>query len=351
MANRKWVNVVLFLLSIVLALSSCKKNNSEPSTSGGAGYVTSIVTSIDEVLELVNMRRTDGGLILWENEVTETDVDRATGWISRGRSNLRITGSITVEQLQAIAKAISDIPRNFGSPLQLVKLDLAGTTGLVQLGILDTSGIGSLLLPEGLTTIPHNSISFFNLLELQLPESLQSFSGVGLTRETTLPKIVFPAACNLDGISWSGDLYTTRGDIFGTIVLKDGHRSVNFGGFRRESFTVEGTGRIVLPPSLESFFVVVSTGGPREATQLRGITEIYSYAVEPPLYRIPDLHRANYNYLFDNIDEKARGSLNSVLTVYVPAGSESVYENAWFNYTAAEFKPIPANMATIDRWY
>jgi hypothetical protein len=71
---------------------------------------------------------------------------------------------------------------------------------------------------------------------------------------------------------------------------------------------------LVIPSTLREF-----TGS------LPGCREIYCYGDSPPLAadfqenRFPDLE-----------------------TVYVPAGREQVYEEAWFNYTPAGFLPLPS---------
>jgi hypothetical protein len=93
--------------------------------------------------------------------------------------------------------------------------------------------------------------------------------------------------------------------------------SENRWGWRADNPRVLFT--LVIPSTLREF-----TGA------LPGCKEIYSYADVPPMaadfqeYRFPDL-----------------------AVVYVPAGSEPVYEEAWFNYTSAAFKPLPPSRGTI----
>jgi hypothetical protein len=40
-----------------------------------------------------------------------------------------------------------------------------------------------------------------------------------------------------------------------------------------------------------------------------------------------------------------------VKTVYVPSSALAAYTDAWFNITGAEFKPLPAEIAAIEKWY
>jgi hypothetical protein len=65
----------------------------------------------------------------------------------------------------------------------------------------------------------------------------------------------------------------------------------------------------------------------------RTCEEIYSYAATPPV-----------------ASDGGSGQFSDVKTVYVPAGSEKAYEEAWFNYTSAEIKPHPKNMQTVDQF-
>jgi hypothetical protein len=121
-----------------------------------------------------------------------------------------------------------------------------------------------------------------------------------------------------------------------TFILKEGRISVDLGWVSdaildRSTPTI----RMVLPSSTREFLIVDDY---RDNKGPKALNELYCYAAEPPIWKKVG-------------DGNPMLPLEYVKTIYVPADSVKTYEDAWFNYTGAEFKPIPANYATIDKWY
>jgi hypothetical protein len=296
---------------------------------------------------------------VWEAEVTETPADRVPGYIQRGKTNLKITGPITEEQLKAISDALSGdrlfrLDFSAASFPEVLEYDertekyVKRGVGIPRYAFEGHNKTGSLIFPEGLTYISRLGDQG-NLVELKLPETIQQV--LGSIGEVPLPKIVFPASLNLETL---GSKYAPLVD--SVAVVKEGKEAVNLGMIGRAG--KEGVkGTLVLPASLKSFFVI-SDFRSQLATQMSlskssdGLfTELYCYAAAPPVYRIADTFNKNRQFDFSFSEEDTKMCLEGVKTIYVPAASVKAYEDAWFNYTTAEFKPIPANLAAIDLWY
>jgi hypothetical protein len=378
MMNKTMFLAGSFLLAAVLVLAAC--NGKTQSQSGGgnaAGDARQVVnavkkaagTALDGLRAAVDTRLTemaDEGLILPEDEVTETDADRIGGWIARGKTNLKLTGPVTEAQLQAIAAAMDGAGET--NEKQLFRLDLSAT-GLTALPdyCFFLSGfyncyLGEVVLPEGIKRIGRNA--FYgqrNLYAINLPNSLE-YIGNSAFDEIWLPKVVVPVKLDLVGkaTNWYGYISggpPSQSGFLGpyggketTYVFQDGVTAMNMAMFDVDpdvyNSSDKNTVKYVLPSTLKSFFVFVEGWA-----KLSGITELYCYAPTPPVYQPPADHaRVNYGF-FQFSEANTQLCLDSVKTVYVPAGSEKAYEDAWFNYTGAEFKPLPAALSTIDKWY
>jgi hypothetical protein len=304
---------------------------------------------------------------LWEAEVTETDADRAVGWITRGKANLKVTGPITNDQLGAIGEAMDSMKSGdfYLKSFQLFRLDLSAVTGLTEIeDYISFPYVGALVLPDGLKKLGKIDGTGY-LTELILPASLESMKSIG---GTELTKLVLP-------VSLENSLYEGRW-MYGpliligspkaqfTAVLSDGVEAIDLmriSGMKSDVEVAEEDRKfrsvtLVLPATLKRFFV--SNMG--EMGKLNaGVQTIYCYAATPPVYELSVSFRNELKSMgsfseadmAEYIESNAQLCLENVKTIYVPAGSEKAYEDAWFTYTSAEFKPIPAAFATIDKWY
>jgi hypothetical protein len=354
------------LLAAVLVLGACGGKSAGGSGSGGnavKGAVGAAQNVLDGLRSAADTRLEEikgKDLALPENAVTETDTDRIDGWIIRGKTNLKLSGPVTSVQLRAIAKAMADA---YETNKQLFRLDLSATgiTALQDYCFSPTGYpyLGEVALPEGIKQIGENAYeNQYNLYAINLPNSLE-YIGANAFYYVWLPKVVVPAKLDLVG---NADNYygnSVGGSLpqFGfllphsgketTYVFRDGVTTMNMALFEPEE--KGSAAKYVLPPSFKSFFVINSNGmGNIDWAKLAGITELYCYAPTPPVYQPP----AGLSSEFSEFSEaKAQLCLDSVKTIYVPAGSEKTYEDAWFNYTGAEFKTLPVALSTIDQWY
>jgi hypothetical protein len=117
---------------------------------------------------------------------------------------------------------------------------------------------------------------------------------------------------------------------------------------------------LVLPATVKKFFVSGNESSFGALVTLNAdVKTIYCYAATPPVYELSVSARNEFKserYMSESeveayIKDKSKLCLGNVKTIYVPAGSEKAYEDAWFTYTSAEFKPIPAALSTVDKWY
>jgi hypothetical protein len=239
----------------------------------------------------------------------------------------------------------------YATKKQLFRLDLSAT-GITALPdscfypSVTSPYLGEVALPEGIKQIGRSAFANqYNLYAINLPNSLEDIDVYGLSN-IWLPKVVVPLKLDLVGNAANGNKRVSDLPQFGryrdketTYVFQDGVTTMNLAMFDPDEY--ENTAKYVLPPSLKSFFVYRSI----DWAKLMGITELYCYAPTPPVYQ----PSAGFPSGFREAD--AHLCLDSVKTIYVPAGSEKAYEDAWFNYTGAEFKPLPVALSTIDQWY
>jgi hypothetical protein len=281
----------------------------------------------------------ESGVKKWEDEVTETTADKAAGYIVRGKFNLRVSGPMSQNELAAVYTASKEMAEG-----QLLRLDLSGTTGLQELPVnafydgYSSPHLGSIILPEGIKTIEANV--FYDqkyLIEAVLPDSLERIE-MNAFHGTALPKLLIPVKVAI----YNGGILHSSVDC--VVVFKDGRGSADLQSFGDRvagiSFTRNIYGEItggvgdgpttgiifVFPPSFKEF---TNSGIPYEL-----VNEIYSYAETPPVYK------GTQQMVFKNAK-----------TVYVPQSAVAAYTDAWFNITGAEFKPLPAGIATIEKWY
>jgi hypothetical protein len=290
---------------------------------------------------LLVLTASEKGIKRWEDTVTETTSDKAAGYIARGKFNIKVSGPISTNEVAAIYTASKGMAEG-----QLLRLDLSGTTGLKEIPInafydwsISPPHLGSIILPEGITTIGANA--FYDqkyLIEAVLPDSLERIE-MNAFNATALPKLLIPVMVAIyDG---SGVLHSS---VDCAVVFKDGRGSADLQSFGDRlagiSFTRNIYGEItggagsgpttgitfVFPPSFKEF---TNSGTPYEH-----VKEIYSYAETPPVYK------GTEQMVFKNAK-----------TVYVPQSAVAAYTDAWFNITGAEFKPLPSGISTIEKWY
>jgi hypothetical protein len=246
------------------------------------------------------------GMKFWDSEPVITNADKSPELIALGKSHIKITGPISTQHLIQISEALM----KHEDKKQLVKLDLSQTTGLTEIhrnAFREEPKLGSILLPEGITTIIRDAFLFANnLIEVQLPDSLVLANG-NIFHNTALPKIIVPSKTQ-----WTGFRFVSS-QIDCTVVLKDGRTSVSINGFAPADSMKNIHTTFVLPSSLSEITIVDPDSGGI-------ISEIYSYRLNPPEYR------GKMEMIFPNVK-----------TVYVPAESIPAYKKAWKDLTAAEF--------------
>jgi hypothetical protein len=347
---------VAFLLMVTLGFAGCGGKKDGGGSSGGSAKKQAdakilqpyeLLTNADALRKAIaaTLTQQNANLKLWEDTATETPADRAAGHIARGVSNLKVTGAITENQLVAIAAASQNMPDG-----QLLRLDLSGTTGLTKIpdslffGYTVGMHLGSIILPEGITRIEQFAFKMQEyLMEVVLPDSLKLIQN-GSFENTSLAKLVIPENCQLT------DRTTVSSRIDCTVIFKEGTTDVELKPFgdalQGVSFShniygeIDGASggptsaiKFVFPPSLKKFNCTTNVGL-WDAELYELVNEIYSYALTPPVY-----------------GGKTEMFFKDVKTVYVPAEAVAAYEDAWFNITGAEFKPLPASVSTIEKWY
>jgi hypothetical protein len=370
----KWIKAGMLALTCAVALIACGGKsgggNAAADLEQAAGAVKEAAGATQTMLEGLQAAAgtrlaqiTGSGLKLPEDEVTEADAARIGGWITRGKTNLKLTGPYTDAQLRAAGEAMQEA---YKTNKQLFRLDLSAT-GLTALpnrcfssfvlSGADQEYLGEVVLPEGIKRLEEGVFADqSNLYAVNLPNSLEYIGSYVFDETVWFPKVVVPLKYGLNG-QFGGGYYNAksflipRGGKETTFVFQDGVTAMNLSMFAPES----GTVKYVLPPSLKTFFIYGSDQSNGISwIKLERVVELYCYAPVPPAYQPPAdyariLRGAGYSSSFSEADTQL--CLDIVKTIYVPAGSEKAYEDAWFNYTAAEFKPIPANLATIDTWY
>jgi hypothetical protein len=263
------------------------------------------------------------GILLWEDEITETPADKVTGYIMRGKTNLKITGGIiSDEDLVTISRSInSAIGAAEGKP-RLIKIDFSEAE-VPAVFVFDSAGIGSLSLPSGLTELKIGLLSGTPfLLEIEFPKSGEASSLPGLEKlliTGAFYRVVIPANAGKIDIRSSNNFAAVFAEDRTSI---DFTGTANFNSNRWRWRTQNPFFTVALPSTLLEI-----------SGTLTGCEELYSFAVEPPL-----------------ATERGINQFPDLKTVYVPAGSEESYEEAWFNFTAAEFKTLPPGMLSMEQF-
>jgi hypothetical protein len=300
--------VMVAMVGIICLSCNGKKANASESSGGGAG---------EALLANISKELAEHGAQLWEKGVTETTADKAPGYLNRGKSNLKITGVVTFDDLVAINNSAVQLYNTNNH--QLVKLDFSDAS--FQLGDQRfprlTIAVGSLTLPRGLKTIDwrYNSNDTIMLLEFNLPSvdsGIESLWVIGAFAQI----IIAPDIKEIVGVKSSNNFSAVIYEGRDSIDISAFGPSGNIWGWRNQASRFV----FAFPSTLTEF-----TGS------ADGCEEMYCYSKTPPL-----------------AGDGGKNQFQNVKTIYVPAGSEKVYEEAWFNYTGAEFKPLPKNMTTID---
>jgi len=105
---------------------------------------------------------------IWENEITETPIENVVGFISRGRTNLKVTGIVTDEDLNDIGNAIESV---FRSNATLFRLDFSEAILDVHTLMGIHGAVSSLTVPRGVRNIDISSRSPSFLIDFNIPKT------------------------------------------------------------------------------------------------------------------------------------------------------------------------------------
>jgi hypothetical protein len=202
---------------------------------------------------------------------------------------------------------------------RLFRLDLSQAAVTGRSLILDIPSLGSVSLPSGIAEIRIGEEwgTPFLMQAVFPPED----SGTELLsiNEAMLGSIVIPAG--------AGRLRIRSSTSF-TVILAEGREHIGFDGAFTET-PAGGTGQtgkgrfsivLVMPSTIKTF-----------SGSLPECRTLYCYAEFPPT-----ASGDGYN-CFPCLE-----------TVYVPEGSEEAWEEAWFNYCPARFRPLPRSKRTME---
>jgi hypothetical protein len=318
---------VVGLLAVVLLVSCGGKVSAQP---GGSASTESRKGAMDApqgtMLTGVEKELAEHEVLLWEDDVTETTFDTVAGYISRGKTNLKITGAVTTQdgneggyfKPSQITELQNMIHTAVNKKPQLFKIDLSAAN-LGSSLTFDTVGLGSIILPQGLSDV---RIGLYGdgtpfLLEIILPETECGTNKLELNGAFT--QVIIPEDAGEVMIRSSNNV---------AIIVNPYREVIHFPGSgafgvntKRWNWRKQNSmSTLVLPHTLANF-----TGS------VHNCEEIYSYAMEPPLAA-----------------DGGKNQFPNAKTVYVREEVLRAYEEAWFNYTAAEFKPMPQNMEEIE---
>jgi hypothetical protein len=322
-------------LGLILLLS-CSGKSTAQNINGTSAIKNSILEEYSRIQAGVFAK---DGIISWEKNVTETDSEKAPGWIARGKTNIKVIGPITEQQLLLIGKTIKDIAPS----KNLIRLDLSQTRGLKFIpkecfgfgyDRHPIASISSIVLPEGITKIEMMAFEENVFLsDFNLPDTLELIDSHAFLN-TSFIKLVIPPNVELN----DRDQLIFSSIFPYLLVFKTGREDINLGDYKTKSKReIDGKGlTLVLPASIKKIF-----GRSNDKFE-----EIYCYSTTPPILEPKE---PGYYYSKEPTGSDTLG--NKIKAIYVPQGSEKVYEEAWFNYTSAEFKPIPSSLSSYDSWY
>jgi hypothetical protein len=321
MKNSKIYGKMTFAITLVV-LFLCFSGKEELSAENGAN--SSAQSRAATVLTYVEKELDDYQVLVWEEEVTDTSIANVVGYIIRGKTNLNISGIITNADITTIQRSINSA---INKKPQLFRLDFSsasfetkidGENGLS----IDTNGLGSITLPKGIEDVRiglYDGTPF--LLDVNLPVDTGTKK---LTIIGAFTKIVVPSNVQNISVRSSNNFVAILNDGMKTVELTSdyGDTAFSYNSATRWNWRTQNPlYTLVLPSSLSQF-----TG------HSNACEEIYSYASIPPV-----------------AGDNNQNQFPNLKTVYVPAGSEKAYGDAWFNYTGAEFKPLPADFQTIEQ--
>ncbi|MCL2480222.1 MAG: leucine-rich repeat domain-containing protein [Spirochaetaceae bacterium] len=283
-------------------------------------------------------------LKFWETSATETEATRAAGHIARGKSHIKITGSLSDTQITEIAEAIKNF-KNDEKSVQLFRLDLSSVTDLKKIPqeAFRSLNIGSILLPQGLEEIGNSALLNTPLFEANIPSSVKnlgesSFSGTYLTQ------IIFPV--NFQFARQWGEPRAELvfiSNIDSNVVFSEGQELANMINIRNTWGEIgAGLGRklptmdVIIPASVKTIYCSSSTKPQKEwgEEMPQNIETIYFYGDTPPT-----VEAGGKNQFFQHVK-----------TIYAPANALKAYEDAYFNITGAKFAALPKDKADISSW-
>jgi len=281
-------------------------------------------------------------LKFWENSVTITDAAKAPGHIARGRSNIKISGSMNSTQLKEVAEAIKNF-KNDEKSIQLIRLDLSSVTDLkiVSEATFDGLNLGSIILPEGLEEINQYAFRSTPLFELTLPSSIkklwsQTFNSTYLTQFAFPVNFESKYNANIDDVFFS--------NIDSSIVFNEGQELINM-RLIKNSWGEIGIGlsgkklpaiSVVIPTSTKIIYCGNSKTPSKDYGESMPINveTLYFYADTPPT-----VEAGGKSQFFQNVK-----------TIYAPANALKAYEDAYFNITSAKFLALPKDKANVSAW-
>ena len=264
-------------------------------------------------------------LKFWEKAITETDAAKAPGYITRGKFNLQITGPLDEKQLADLTDTIKSMKED--QPSQLVRLDLSGTTGLSRIpeSAFQEVNLGSIVLPEGLTSIGSYAFNICPLFEINMIPSSVKDIGISAFQGTYLSKVIFPANFQNDHSGFTFCLSSLPS----TVIFSEGREAIYLADFGDSLYMGNGPAplTIVSPSTLKR---LVYSGG---FGIYPGIDTLYFYGETPP-----------------EVVTRDATILKNIKTIYVPANAIKAYEDAFFSFGNADVKALPKDKPDIASW-
>ena len=224
----------------------------------------------------------------WEDEVTETDAEKAVGYINRGKTNLKITGSINSNQIHQISEA-AEAKGTF------IRLDLSEA----KLEAIGEDYLGLYYRYDG---------DFY----------------IGRTKRggsNSIIAVKTPAQSDVE-------VYFARNVLFweGEKKFSDRYRD-ELSGYGYRGYWPY----VFFPPENVQIF--------KKAVNVYDNIEIYDSTTDLYFYNETDVPT-----------KCAERKMKNIKTIYCPASLVKQYEDFYFSRTTAEIKPLPQEHATFESW-
>jgi hypothetical protein len=252
------------------------------------------------------------------NEFTETDAERAPVLIRRGSKYLRVNGSVTRDQLNAIFGAVpGETTENSG---QGVFLDMSNVTGWAALDPYDIhkpEHIDTIVLGDEFTEIPDYFLMGSGIRDIYIPDTVTAIGKKAFDHCRQLGGVVIPdSVTSIESTAFFGC------DALGYVFFgKDSNLKTiegwAFYGCPLTEFTIPGRVEVIGDELFDSEITALvypetikSIGECGNEEYLRAVT---IKSVTPP-----------------EVDSDTFPK--TIEDIFVPAGSLTAYEDAWFEY-------------------